>query len=536
RDPVAAAARRRRAGRAAGRSAAAGRTVPRRRLPVAGAPRQQRTHPHGRRVAGRRRGRARVAAGPAAGVAGPAGRGRGVPHAGPARHGPRALPRGPPAARGVAGGGGRRRRAVGLVARPRATFLPTAYRDGAGPARTRAGVRAAAGPPAPADPRATRAGRARHAERAVPAGPGLVHPRRRCEVAMMSPTRRTFLGLSGAAAVTAVLAAVGSDWFTGNGTGSHGALLPSRVPLPEPFTTALPIPREITPTDGVVDLVARRSAVEVLPGRTTEILGYDGTFPGPTIRARAGEPLRVRLRNELDLDTVLHLHGGVTPPEHDGYPTDVVVPGTVRDYDYPLGQRAAPLWYHDHAMDFTGPNVYAGLAGMALLTDDEEEALGLPSGERDIPLVICDRSFDADGAFAYPLIDPSRGRPGVELRYHDGLLGDCVLVNGAPWPVLEVDAARYRFRLLNASNARRYELALDQGATFTQVGTDLGLLEKPWVRSTLPLAGAERADVVVDFSDLPVGTEVTMTNRLDGGGPGQVMRFRVVRTASDDSR
>lgn len=353
---------------------------------------------------------------------------------------------------------------------------------------------------------------------------------------MMSPTRRTFLGLSGAAAVTAVLAAVGSDWFTGNGTGSHGALLPSRVPLPEPFTTALPIPREITPTDGVVDLVARRSAVEVLPGRTTEILGYDGTFPGPTIRARAGEPLRVRLRNELDLDTVLHLHGGVTPPEHDGYPTDFVVPGTVRDYDYPLGQRAAPLWYHDHAMDFTGPNVYAGLAGMALLTDDEEEALGLPSGERDLPLVICDRSFDADGAFAYPLIDPSRGRPGVELRYHGGLLGDCVLVNGAPWPVLEVDAARYRFRLLNASNARRYELALDQGATFTQVGTDLGLLEKPWVRSTLPLAGAERADVVVDFSDLPVGTEVTMTNRLDGGGPGQVMRFRVVRTASDDSR
>lgn len=354
----------------------------------------------------------------------------------------------------------------------------------------------------------------------------------------MTPSRRAFLGLAGAATLTGVLAACGGSWFSqGGGTGSTGALLPSQLPLPEPFRVPLPIPATVTPRNGAIDLVSRRSAVEILPGRRTEIMGYDGTFPGPTIRARAGEELQVRLRNELDVETVLHLHGGVTPPEHDGYPTDLVATRGERTYVYPLQQRAAPLWYHDHAMDFTGPNVYAGLAGMFIVGDGEEEALGLPSGERDLPLVICDRSFDGDGAFAYPLADPSRGRHGVQMRYHGGVLGDCVLVNGAPWPVMEVDAARYRFRLLNASNARRFSLRLDQGVTFTQVGTDLGLLERPERRDAITLASAERADVVVDFSNVPVGTRVTMTNGLDGGGPGQVMQFHVVRkAASDDTR
>lgn len=354
----------------------------------------------------------------------------------------------------------------------------------------------------------------------------------------MSTSRRGFLGLVGSVAATAVLAGCGSNWFSAGGsTGSHGALLASRVPLPEPFQVPLPIPPSLEPRNGTIEMVARRSAVEILPGRTTEVLGYEGVFPGPTIRARSGEELQVRLRNEMEIDTVLHLHGGHTPAEHDGYPTDLVAPGTDRTYVYPLQQRAAPLWYHDHAMDFTGPNVYAGLAGMAIVGSDEEDALGLPSGERDLPLVIADRSFDDDAAFAYPLADPSRTRPGVTMRYHGGVLGDCVLVNGAPWPVMEVDAARYRFRMLNASNARRFGLTLDHGVSFTQIGTDLGLLERPVTREAIVMAGAERADVVIDFSTVPVGTRVTMANSLDSGGPGQVMQFHVVRSAgSDDTR
>src|SRR5690606_32814715 len=115
-------------------------------------------------------------------------------------------------------------------------------------------------------------------------------------------------------------------------------------------------------------------------------------------------------------------------------------------------QRAAMLWYHDHRMDFTGPQVYRGLAGLYIIRDEVEDALPLPRGEREIPLVITDRLFAEDGSLVYPSRDPSLlGEPGVTGRArNDGMLGDTILVNGAPWPELEVEAARYRFRVLNA--------------------------------------------------------------------------------------
>jgi spore coat protein A len=157
----------------------------------------------------------------------------------------------------------------------------------------------------------------------------------------------------------------------------------------------------------------------------------------------------------------------------------------------------------------------------------------LPAGDREIPLVIADRAFAADGSFLYPALQDG---PGVESAYMEGVIGDVILVNGAPWPVLEVDAARYRFRVLNASNARRYELALDPGpARFVQIGSDGGLLGAPVEHQTLVVAPAERFDVVVDFSQYQPGTEVTLVNKLDSGRTGQVMRFKVVRKATDDS-
>ncbi len=176
----------------------------------------------------------------------------------------------------------------------------------------------------------------------------------------------------------------------------------------------------------------------------------------------------MRHRNELPVPVVVHLHGGVTPPEHDGYPTDLVLPTSgwtgdhggghsghsapgqhglgVKDYAYPLDQPAATLWYHDHRMDFTGPQVYRGLAGFLLVHDDQEETLPLPTHERDLPLMICDRSFAEDGSFRYPSLDPNlRDRPGVEAKFMRGVLGDVILVNGAAWPYLEVTNTRYRF-------------------------------------------------------------------------------------------
>lgn len=361
--------------------------------------------------------------------------------------------------------------------------------------------------------------------------------------------RRTFLALLGGAVVVAGCGQPGQ-------TGEH---LASAVPLPEPFRVPLPIPpvaREAAPDRYLI--TQRVAEQEILPGFRTPILGYDGVFPGPTIESRTGREIVVRHRNELPVPTVVHLHGGHVAPEHDGWPLDLVLPvgdtsswtghhgmtGALaageRDHRYPMDQRAATLWYHDHRMDFTGPAVYRGLAGFHLVRDEVEDALALPRDEREIPLMICDRSFDADGAFAYPALDRGmRSLPGVEAGWMEGVLGDVVLVNGAPWPVHDVDAARHRLRILNASGARRYRLALQvpggPDLPMTQIGSDGGLLAAPIIHDAIDVASAERFDVVVDFAGLPVGTEVTMTNLLGTGRTRDVMRFRVVRAARDDS-
>jgi spore coat protein A len=385
----------------------------------------------------------------------------------------------------------------------------------------------------------------------------------------MHLSRRTFVRLGAAGAAGLVLPACGAvgGLTAGNNStqGSAGTVLPSEAPLPAPFTVPLPVPPVLAPVRRDADgdhyeITQRAASARILPGFTTEVWGYEGIFPGPTIESRRGRPVVVTHRNELPVPVVVHLHGGRTPPQHDGYPTDAIAPvggGGVghaghaghdgapdpgaREYVYPLDQPAATLWYHDHRMDFTGPQVYRGLAGFHIVRDDEEDALGLPHGDRDVPLMITDRSFAADGSFAYPSVDPSlTGTPGVTAEYMSGVLGDCILVNGAPWPELEVTATRYRFRLLNASNARRYRLALDppppDGPAFVQIGSDQGLLPAPVGHESIDIAQAERFDVVVDFSGYPPGTEVTLVNTLGSDGTGLVMRYRVVRRTADDSR
>ncbi|MFC7103090.1 multicopper oxidase family protein [Nonomuraea rubra] len=231
----------------------------------------------------------------------------------------------------------------------------------------------------------------------------------------MSPTRRDVLRLLGLGAVAAA-GAQGCSLLAGT---PQPQLLASAAPLPKPYAVPLPVPEVARPvrSAGEVDfyeLTERAAEAELLPGLRTPIWGYGGTFPGPTIKARSGRRTVVKLVNQLGEPTVLHLHGGHTPPESDGYPTDLVAPGASREYVFPLEQRAATLWYHDHRMDYTGPQVWRGLAGMFLVGDAEEEALPLPSGERDLPLLICDRSFGADGHLLYPALE---GKPGVREAY-----------------------------------------------------------------------------------------------------------------------
>ncbi|MGF1425168.1 multicopper oxidase family protein [Kitasatospora sp. LaBMicrA B282] len=384
----------------------------------------------------------------------------------------------------------------------------------------------------------------------------------------MSLDRRRFLAAG--AGVLGAGVVLGGTPFLGKliPGGQPGVLMRSGLPLPPRYQAQLPIPPVLRPTrsDATTDyyeITAQVGQVQLLPDHLTEVWGYQGSFPGPTIESRSGRRTQVTHRNALPHPTAVHLHGGHTPHDSDGYPLDLITPaggsptalGTMagmpgmgsatgqpqRDYVYPMNQRAATLWYHDHTMGFTGPNVYRGLAGFHLVRDDEEAALALPQGPRELPLMITDRAFTADGGFAYPALDPDQGRPGVTDAYMDGVLGDVILVNGAPWPVAEVDRARYRLRLLNASNARRYRLELDPqppgGGGLVQIGSDGGLLERAVAQDALELAPAERFDVVVDFARYRPGTQVRLVNRLGSGSTAEVMRFDVGSAAvTDDSR
>jgi spore coat protein A, manganese oxidase len=382
--------------------------------------------------------------------------------------------------------------------------------------------------------------------------------------------RRGFLGLAALGAGGATTMAAGGlvlpGWLR---QGEPGTLLRSGRPLPRPYQVPLPVPPVLAPirsdaTTDYYEITQRISDFAVFDGVRTPAWTYQGTFPGPTVVSRSGRRTVVRHVNRLPHPVVVHLHGGHTPHDSDGYPTDLILPtgsplppgsGTPmpsmpdmpvltgaatsgsRDYTYPMNQRAATLWYHDHRMGFTGAAVWYGLAGFHLVHDAEEDALPLPKGERDVPIMIADRSFDAVGRLHYPAADPTlTSAPGVQAAYMNGVLGDVILVNGAPWPVHEVAAARYRLRLLNASNARRYDLALDPPGELVQIGSDQGLLDAPRGHDHLPIGPAERYDVVVDFARYPVGTEVTLVNRLGTGSTAHVMRFVVTRRVKDESR
>ncbi|MFE4368966.1 multicopper oxidase family protein [Streptomyces sp. NPDC056835] len=390
--------------------------------------------------------------------------------------------------------------------------------------------------------------------------------------------RRAFLGTGGAVLGAGALAAAGwpllSDYVR---EGRPGKLLTSGADLPKPYRTPLPLPRVLEPvsksaTTDAYEITQQAAELEILPGLRTKAWTYGGTFPGPTIVSRSGRRTVVRHRNELDRPGVVHLHGGHTPAASDGYPTSLILPADgsydahrvaqdmsggshgmsvdhgamdlaagARTYTYPFEQRAATLWYHDHRMSYTGVAVWMGLAGFHLVHDDEEERLPLPRGARDIPLMITDRSFAADGSFQYPWVDKELHTPGVTDAYMNGVLGDVILVNGAPWPVHEVERLRYRLRFLNASNARLYKLELDPqpegGDAFVQIGSDGGLLAAPRLHDALEIAPAERFDVVVDFSRYRPGTKVRLLNRFGDGSTAEVMRFDVgAGSPADDTK
>lgn len=308
----------------------------------------------------------------------------------------------------------------------------------------------------------------------------------------------------------------------------------------EPYVDWLPIPPVATPFRGRAGGEAfyeitmkefRQKLHRDLP--PTTLWGYNGQYPGPTIEAYRDRPVRVRWVNDLryyetglprtdhyfDIDTrihgpdmagkaprtVVHLHGGHVPPDDDGFPESTFVSGGSRLYRYPNTQLPATLWYHDHALGITRYNVMMGLAGFYLIRDRDEQALQLPSGAYEIPLLIQDRSFNPDGSLRYP------------AQWTPMFLGDKVLVNGKVWPKLRVDQGKYRFRVLNGSNHRIFTLALSDHHTFRVIGSDGGLLSAPVEVSEISLGPAERADLVIDFGGYAPGSEVLLRDTLEAG-------------------
>jgi spore coat protein A len=339
-----------------------------------------------------------------------------------------------------------------------------------------------------------------------------------------------------------------------------------------PYIDALPVPGPATPVIGspggaATYTITMKEFQQQLHSELppTTVWGYDdGTgpaTPGPVIEARKDLPVTVNWTNDLrDLDTgllrtdhylqqssddltcthgavddaktVVHLHGGHVPAAVDGYPEDTFLPGApAAIYDYPNNQWAAPIWFHDHALGITRLNVYMGLAGLYLIRDAIEDAINLPAGAYEIPLVLQDRKFNPDGSYFYP------------GTWQDHFFGDKVMVNGKVWPFLNVDQGKYRFRLLNGSGSRVYTLSLDPPSgslTFTVIGNEGGLLEQPAHGvSELTIGPGERYEVVVDFASYAANDEILLENSAPAPFPNgsvdvtQVMKFVVGDQAGD---
>lgn len=290
----------------------------------------------------------------------------------------------------------------------------------------------------------------------------------------------------------------------------------------------------------------------------TPIWGYNGTYPGPTFEVHRDVRIKVKWENRLPLKhflpldrtlhgtvdtpevrTVVHLHGANVAADSDGHPDAWYTRGnrfvghkyTREVYEYTNHQHGATMWYHDHALGITRLNVYAGLAGFYIIRDSLESRLNLPSGPYEIPVLIQDKQFNADGSLFYP----DNATPPLEhpIPSHPGIFfGNTIAVNGKIWPYLRVEPRKYRLRILNGSNARGYDLKLGNGDVFHQIGTDLGLLHHPKDISVFTIEPGERMDVIVDFSQYP-GQEILLQN--EGAGPPspgmeQVMKFIVGNT------
>src|SRR5712691_5582409 len=306
--------------------------------------------------------------------------------------------------------------------------------------------------------------------------------------------------------------------------------------------------------DLVLALTASPSETQILPGKPTAVWRFTarvlkgdgasvqpspGSYLGPTLRLKKGQRVRIEFDNQLPDPAIVHWHGLHLPEAMDGHPRYAVGPGKPYVYEFEVINRAGSYWYHPHTHGITGRQIYMGLAGMLLVSDEEEQGLRLPQGGSDLPIVLQDRTFGRDNQLAYISEEGDGDRAGSGMMGGGGVmgggmmgrgmmggsmrggmmgmmsemmgsLGDEIFVNGRRNAVFPVASRAYRLRLLNASNSRIYRLAWGDGTPLTIIATDGGLLERPERRAAVTLAPGERIDLFADFSNKSVGATLAM--------------------------
>lgn len=350
--------------------------------------------------------------------------------------------------------------------------------------------------------------------------------------AAVSRRRMLQAAVIGATGIAASRVALGGAPATARGPLEAPLIFHS--PEVQPFVDPLPIQQQLT--GGRYDLVGRTTMHRFHSSwDPSPAFAYgDATYGGPVLENQADAETQLTFNNRLgahpfakDFDlslhgpqasdriaprSVLHMHGGVTPPESDGHPQMMIAPGEQFTHRFPNRQQAAGLWYHDHAMGMTRLNTYAGLASMYLLRDRwdtgcADNPLGLPAGRWEVPLSLQEKIFTRGGQQS---IRSTRLVP--QGSWEGGAVGDVGVVNGAVWPELDVDRGLYRFRVLNAGSYSVWNLFFDNHMPFWVIGNDGGLLDAPVRTTSLRLSPAERVDILVDFSRLRAGDTVTLRN------------------------
>ena len=293
------------------------------------------------------------------------------------------------------------------------------------------------------------------------------------------------------------------------------------------FSAPLAVPPVLNGTNAT--LTAQSGMASLGNNFTVSALGYgEAAILGPTIKIKQGQEFNLSFTNNLSEATNIHWHGLEVPAAQDGYPTDLTQPGGVFSYQFTVKNRPGTYWYHPHPDMATASQVYRGLAGFFLVSSPEEDALHLPSGEFDVPLVVQDKRLD--GGLSY---DPDTDDLNI------GTFGESVLVNGTAGAMLEVATRTYRFRLLNGSNARIYNFALSNQAEFRLIGTDGGLLSTSEAVNAILLAPGERADVLVNFGTSSVGEEIFLQSNSFEGTDAQgkqtfkILKFKVTRQETE---